>query len=365
MGRRRRSALSLWRGLVVSARMSFLRGSQSLAARVLALWLAFSPVWLGAALPAGVNQGGFLGWTNALSLRDDHGKVMVVVVPEIGGRVVQYSRGGVNALLENPDSNGKTLAQFPGGFWTGGYQCDFGPGQLGLPSRQAVWLGPHDFVAPRDQAVETASPLDVVTGLKLLKSFTLDPDTGALGVVQRMVNGSPNPARHCLHNRTLCPAGGFILFRLPKQSRHRAGWSLLRATENGSVFDGEQPASPNVRVFGDLLVAQAGGAPGKLGSDTDAGWVAYARGRLLFVKYFQTWRGAAYPGAGHTVEFSWNDQMAAIELMSPVTTLQPGQAFDFPELWQIIELKEEVTTFDDARAAAKKVPPSPFLPRAK
>lgn len=340
--------------------MNCLRG---LALRALALWLVLFPLSLRAALPAGVNQGEFLGWTNALSLRDDHGKTMAVVVPGIGGRVVQYSRGGVNALLENPDSNGKTLAEFPGGFWVGGYQCDFGPGLLGRPERRAVWLGSHDFVAPRDQTIETASPPDVVTGLRLLKSFTLDPDTGALGVVQRMINASPNPARHNLHDRTLCPAGGYVLFRLPKQSRHRAGWSLLRATEEGSLFDGEQPAAPNVAVFGDLLVAQAGGAPGKLGSYTDGGWVAYVRGRLLFVKYFQTWRGAAYPGAGHTVEFSWNDQMAALELFSPLTTLQPGQAFDFPELWQLVELKQEVTSFEDVRAAAKKLPASPFAPK--
>ena len=340
--------------------MSFLRG---LAVSAFALGLALAPASLRAASPAGVSQGNSLGWTNALSLRDDHGKVTAVVVPDIGGRVVQYSRGGVNALLENPDSNGKTLAQSPGGFWVGGYQCDFGPGLLGRPERQTVWLGPHASVAPRDQTVETASPLDAVTGLRLLKSFTLDPDTGALGVMQRMVNASPNPTRHNLHDRTLCPAGGFVLFRLPKQSRHRAGWALLRATETGSAFDGEQPVSPNVRVFGDMLVAQAAGAPGKLGSDADGGWVAYVRGRLLFVKYFQTWRGAAYAGAGHTVEFSWNDQMAALELFSPVTALQPGQAFDFPELWQLIELKEAVTSFDDARAAVKKVPPSPFAPK--
>ncbi len=332
-------------------------------ARWLAGWLVLCAGTARAALPAGVNQGPALGWTNALSLRDDHGKVMAVVVPDIGGRVVQYSRGGVNALLENAPSNGKTLAQFPGGFWVGGYQCDFGPGLLGRPERQAVWLGPHDSVAPRDQTVETASPLDLATGLRLLKSFTLDPDTGALGVMQRMVNASPNPTRHNLHDRTLCPAGGFVLLRLPKQSRHRAGWAVLRPTETGSAFDGEQPASPNVAVFGDLLVAQAAGAPGKLGSDTDGGWVAYVRGRLLFVKHFQPWRGALYAGAGHTVEFSWSDQMAALEVFSPLTALQPGQAFDFPELWQLIELKSPVTSFDDARAAAKKIPPSPFAPK--
>ena len=342
--------------------MTPLRGNRWRVAGLLALWLALVPAGLRAALPAGVNQGVFLGWTNALSLRDDHGKCAVVIVPEIGGRVLSYSRGGRNALLENPGSQGKTLAQFPEGFWVGGYRCDFGPNLLGRPERRTVWLGPHDVVAPRDQTIETASPSDMVTGLRLLKSFTLDPDTGSLGVVQRMVNAAPNPARQNLHDRTLCPAGGFLLLRLPKQSRHRAGWSLLRATESGSRFDGEQPSSPNAAVFGDLLVVQAAGVPGKLGSDTDAGWVAYVRGRLLFVKHFQTWRGAAYAGAGHTVEFSWSDQMAAVELFSPLTALAPGQAFDFPELWQLIELKEEVTTFEDARAAAKKIPPSPFTP---
>lgn len=338
--------------------MSFLR---RLVLCTFVLWFALTPAGLRAALPDGLSQGTSLGWTNSLSLRDDHGKVMAVVVPDIGGRVVQYSRSGVNALLENPDSSGKTLTQFPGGFWVGGYQCDFGPGLLGRPERQAVWLGPHDSVAPRDQTIETASPIDAVTGLRLLKSFTLDPDTGALGLMQRMVNVSPNASRHSLHDRTLCPSGGFVLMRLPKQSRYRAGWAVLRATESGSAFDGEQPAAANVAVIGDLLVAEAAGAPGKLGSDTDAGWVAYARGRLLFVKYFQTWRGAAYAGAGHTAEFSWNDQMAALELFSPVTTVLSGQAFDFPELWQLIELKEAVVNFDGARAVAKKIPPSPFV----
>lgn len=330
-----------------------------LAAGLLALWLGMATA-RSAGLPAGVNQGMFLGWSNAFSLRDDHGKCGVVIVPEIGGRVLSYSRGGRNALLENTDSQGKTLAQFPNGFWVGGYQCDFGPNLLGQPERRTTWLGPHNSVAPRDQTVETASPTDYVTGLRLLKSFTLDPDTGALGVMQRMVNAASNPARQNLHDRTLCPAGGFLLLRLPRQSRHRAGWSLLRATESGARFDGEQPSSPNAAVFGDLLVVQAAGAPGKLGSDTDADWVAYVRGRLLFVKHFQTWRGATYAGAGHTVEFSWSDQMAALELFSPLTVLAPGQAFDFPELWRLIELKEEVSTFEDARAAAKKIPPSPF-----
>lgn len=355
-----RTRLSLWRGLVVFARMICL---QAVGWRVFALSLVLCSSGLRAALPAGVNEGEFLGWTNALSLRDDHGKTTTVVVPDIGGRVVQYSRGGVNALLENPDSNGKTLARWPGGFWVGGYQCDLGPGLLGALERQGVWLGPHDFVAPRDHTVETASPLDVVTGLRLLKSFTLDPDTGALGVVQRMVNASPNPTRHHLHDRTLCPAGGFFFAPLPRQSRHRAGWAVLRVAEAGSFFDGEQPTLPNASVSGDWLAVQASGAPGKLGLDTAVGWVAYVRGKLLFVKFFPTWRGAAYAGAGHTVEFSWNDQMAALELFSPVAALQPGQAFDFPELWQLIELKEAVTSFEDARAAAKKIPPSPFAPK--
>lgn len=333
------------------------------AACWLAGWLVLCAGTVRAALPAGVNQGPALGWTNALSLRDDHGKVAAVIVPDIGGRVVQYGRGGVNALLENPESNGKTLVLSGGGFWVGGYQCDFGPGLLGRPERQVVWLGPHDFVAPREQTVETASPLDLATGLRLFKSFTLDPDTGALGVVQRMVNASPNPVRQNLHDRTLCPAGGFLILPLPKQSRHRAGWAVLRATENGSAFDGEQPAMPNVAVFGDVLVAQAAGAAGKLGSDTDAGWVAYARGRLLFVKFFKSWRGAAHADAGHTVELSWNDQMAALEVFSPLVSLAPGQAFDFPELWQLIELKEPARDFEAARAAVRKVPPSPFAPR--
>lgn len=74
------------------------------------------------------------------------------------GRVVQYGRAGLNALLENPEANGRTLARSGGGFWVGGYQCDLGPGLLGRPDRLSVWLGGHDALAPRDQTVETSGP---------------------------------------------------------------------------------------------------------------------------------------------------------------------------------------------------------------
>ena len=61
---------------------------------MLALGLALVAPWARAAMPAGVSCGVALGWTNTFTLRDDHGKTAAVIVPGIGGRVVQYSRSG-------------------------------------------------------------------------------------------------------------------------------------------------------------------------------------------------------------------------------------------------------------------------------
>ena len=48
------------------------------------------------------------------------------------------------------------------------------------------------------------------------------------------------------------------------------------------------------------------------------------------------------------------------EPLSPEVKLKPGDGYRFPEMWKIIELKDEVTSLKDARKAAKKVPRSPF-----
>jgi hypothetical protein len=324
-----------------------------------------APLWLAAAEPRvpGVAVEDYGGWTNCFVMRG--GDCKAVVVPAVGGRVLHYSLNGENIIFENPQAGGRTLKNTPGGFWAGGYQIDIGPELRGIPDHKWLWYGIWEARAPRPYTVYTHSDPELTVGVQLEKEFVMDPDTGDLGVTQRMRNIITNDVSFCLWDRTLCRAGGFAFFPLNKESRFKAGWAIRRGSKVPEYrYDGDKPSDDRVRVIDGVLVAQAKALPDarelKVGADSDAGWIAYARGKLLFVKYFPVTRGGVYSDGGNTVEFYCSERVAELEPLSPEVTLRPGDTYVFPEKWTLIELEKEVTTYAQARALVKRIPKSPF-----
>ena len=129
-------------------------------------------------------------------------------------------------------------------------------------------------------------------------------------------------------------------------------------------YESEKPADPRVRILEGVLVAQAKALPGaselKVGADSDAGWIAYVRGKVMFVKFFPVFPKGNYSDGGNTVEFYCSDRVAELEPLSPEVTLKSGENYSFPEQWTLIELEKEVTSYDQARALVKRIPKSPF-----
>src|SRR5437016_4003181 len=103
----------------------------------------------------------------------------VVVVPAVGGRVLHFGPPDANLIFENPDSDGKTLANTKGGFWVGGYQCDIGPETRGLPDHKEMWMGQYTS-KPSPQGVTVTSAPDAATGIQIEKEFKLG--AGALKI---------------------------------------------------------------------------------------------------------------------------------------------------------------------------------------
>ncbi|MBI5775029.1 MAG: DUF4380 domain-containing protein [Verrucomicrobia bacterium] len=311
-------------------------------------------------MPNGVTLLTHTGWADSMLMTSSRESVKVVVAPAVGGRIVHYGLRGENILYENPASFGRTLADGRSSFSVGGYQCDVGPEIRGLPPHRAMWMGPHAYTSARPFAIRTTSPADTGLGLKLEKEIVMDPETGDLGITQRMKNISDLEVAYCLWDRTLCAGGGFAFFPLKKKSRFPARWSVRKEFEGKLYYDGDQPELPNVKVLDGVLVAKAEGAPGKLGADSDAGWIAYTRGKQLFVKYYPYFPGGDYTDGGNSVEFYWSDKVGELEPLSPQVRLRPGESYAFPEKWTLIELEEEATTFEQARSLVKKIPPTPF-----
>ena len=316
-------------------------------------------------LPKGVEVRPYTGWAESVFLNAAERPVQAVVVPAIGGRIVHFSLDGQNILFENAASQGKTLAESKGGFWVGGYQCDAGPEIRGLEAHQGLFSGPHHWRPQGDFSIRTHSEMDRYLGVRIEKDLVLDPESGDLGLTQRMVNDSAHTVSYCLWDRTLCKGGGFAFFPLNKKSRFKSGWSIRVKAGEQLMYEGNQPYSPKVEVADGILVAEASGEDTKVGADSDAGWVAYTRGKLLFVKYFPYTAAGNYSDGGNSVEVYFDQRVAELEPISPEMKLQPGQNFTFPDKWTLIALDKEVATPDEERKLVKRIPPSPFKKEVK
>ena len=316
-------------------------------------------------LPEGIEARTHFGWPNCFELVAADPVVRAVVAPAVGGRIVHYGLKYENILFENPGSAGKTLANTKDGFWVGGYQCDIGPELRGIPEHQTLWAGQYQGVTGKDYTVTVTSESDTALGIQLGKEIVMDPETGHLGITQWMKNVSDKEVAYCLWDRTLCKGGGFAFFPLSKKSHFPARWSIRNKIDTRYVYDGKTPESPNVRILDGVLVAKTTGSATKVGADSDAGWIAYARDRLLFVKFFPYYPKADYTDGGNSVELYFDQSVAELEPLSPEVKLKPGEIYTFPEQWVLIELKKSVTTFEQARALVRQVPRSPFRGAAR
>lgn len=330
-------------------------------AYALSLAIAVQGADKAATQPRGVVSITHTGWEGSFMLSAPTAVVKAVIVPQVGGRVIHYSLEGENIIWENPAGFGKTLATAKEGFYVGGYQCDLGPELRwpAIPNHRALWMGVHQGAAHKNHSVKTLSEPDATLGIQMEKEITIDADTGELGITQRMRNTSQHETAFCLWDRTLCNGGGYAFFPLNKKSRFPAGWSVRGKLENRMFYDGDKPQCPQSRLLDGVLVTRCEGEPTKLGADSDAGWIAYARGRLLFVKYFPYFPKGDYTDGGNSVELYF-DHRAELEPLSPEVKLKPGQTYDFPEMWLLIKLDAEVKSHEQARALVKLVPPSPF-----
>ena len=304
---------------------------------------------------AGVFVGNYSGWSNCIELQATNKAADAIIVPAIGGRVLHFSIGGESILFEPPEGAGKSLATARPGFPVGGYQVDIGPESLVLPEHPQLWQGRHTWTSPADWHVQVTSGKDPKTGLEIRKSIRLDPETGALHLMQWVDNKAPADITLCLRDRTLCQGGGFVFFPLNPKSRFPAGWSLRRKAGDRVTYDGATPFSPKVRVIDGVLIAKTEGESQRLGADSDAGWIAYARGRLLFVKFFNWYADGAYRDSGNSVETSWDGTSVELETRSPETRLRRYNPYGFAGRWRLLPLEEPATTFDQVRALAARV----------
>ena len=287
------------------------------------------------AVGADVEGGKFItyfGYTSAIELTNS--SVKVVLCPEVGGRVLEYSLKGKNSLYLSDAEKSWRPGDPPQG---SAGRFDIGP-ELVIPQRKILWSGAWkgEIIGPRHARL--TSPDDSSTGTRLVRDFVLDASNTKLSCTQTIHNISNSTTEWCHWSRTFAVGKGICLIPLTQPSRFPNSYVMY---EEGSLIN-MKPEDPNIRVRdGFVEILKAPRKP-KLGFDSYAGAIAYlAPNDLLFLKRFQTFPDRVYnEAAGLTVSVWYPDgDMIELEPIGPRERLQPGKSASFTEEWWLADMK--------------------------
>lgn len=304
-------------------------------ARLLSLLvLSAATRWCPAGMPAepraedaaGARVVRYFGYDHAIELSND--SVRVVLCPQVGGRVLEYSLHGVNALyLSDADRSwqpGDRPAASAGRF-------DIGP-ELVVPRRDVLWTGEWTGEVTGTRAARLTSQPDDATGVQLVRDFRLHDDSTRLLCTQTIRNVSSESREWCHWSRTFATGGGICLIPLSPRSRFPHHYVLYEDRGLLNFY----PEDPGIRRRDGYLEILSAPRKPKLGFDSQAGRLVYvAPNDLLFVKRYPVFPDRVYnEAAGLTLSVWYPDgDMVELEPIGPRERLAPGESASFTEEW--------------------------------
>ncbi|MBI3463931.1 MAG: hypothetical protein HY000_12865 [Planctomycetes bacterium] len=270
----------------------------------------------------------FHGYPDCLDLRND--TTRVVLCPVSGGRVLEYSLKGDNALyLEEAETGKPHDPNAPASITAGRF--DIGPEKT-IPSHPLLWSGKWtgELLGPR--AARLVSQQDQATGTQLVREFRLADSGSRLECQQTIRNVSHEPTEWCHWSRTFARGNGICLIPLTSPSRFPNRYVMYEDGDRINI----RPTDPHIRTRDGFLEIFDVPRQPKLGMDSYAGWFAYlTRDNLLFIKRFPVYRDRVYnEAAGLTISI-WYPQDLRVELepIGPRERLAPGESASFTEEW--------------------------------
>lgn len=274
----------------------------------------------------------FHNYDKAIELKNE--TTRVVLCPQAGGRVLEYSRHGKNALfLDDAEKAWKPGAKIP---ITAG-RFDIGP-ELVIPNREVLWSGEWQGEITGDFSARLTSQPDKATGVQLVRDFELAKDSSRLSCKQTIKNVSTEVKEWCHWSRTFATGNGVCVIPVTDNSRFPNKYVMY---ETGSMIN-IKPVDPNIKLRDGFLEITGVPRQPKLGFDSYAGWFAYVtRDDLLFVKRFKTNRDWVYNEAAGLTISVWYPENLRVELepIGPRQTLKPGEQSSFMEEWWLGDFK--------------------------
>lgn len=277
----------------------------------------------------------YYGYSKAVLLENE--TTRVVLCPQVGGRVLEYSLNGKNALyLSDAEKSWKPgdRAQSSAG------RFDIGPEYI-IPARPQLWSGEWAVEINGPRTVTLTSVKDTATGVQLSRRFELASDSSNLSCTQSIRNTSSTVKEWCHWSRTFAVGKGICVIPLSDRAKHPVsrfptGYVMYK----GRGLINVKPSDPAIRMVDNALQIFPTPSEPKLGFDSYAGEILYAAPNdLLFVKRFETFPDRVYnEAAGLTISVWYPDrEMVELEPIGPRERLNPGDSASFTEHWWLAE----------------------------
>jgi hypothetical protein len=273
----------------------------------------------------------FQGYSQAVELK--LGKTRAVICPQAGGRVLEFSVDGADAMYLDPDEK-NWQPDKPGPLSAGRF--DYGP-ELTVAPHPKAWAGEWAAEITRAHSVRLTSPREDA-GIQLVREFRLLPRDRfvCLSCVQTLTNISNRTREVCHWGRSFSPGGGICVVPLGERpSRFPSKYAMYEenAIINVKSFD------ERIRERDGCLEITAPPRKPKLGFGSYAGWLAYVMpNNRMFVKRFPTFPDRVYNEAAGLTLSVWYPTGPRIELepIGPRERLKPGESASFTEDWWLL-----------------------------
>jgi hypothetical protein len=334
-----------------------------------------------------ITRSTFKGWQDySLS----NGLITLLVVPDVGGRAIQFELGTHPYFFVNPELAGKILPRDEndrGSEWAnyGGDKDWLAPQGFDASDE---WAGPPDYTidgsrytaevikdTPEEVALQVTSPPDERSGLIIRRIYHVERGSTRVRVEHNMQNISAHNVRwgfqEVTQSDTLDPDD--------RQEPNRDVWMYCPVNPRsrfpkGYIVQFGEVTHPAYHVRPDGLFAlQCLYQVAQVGLDSDAGWLSVSNGKTqhAFVERFRFVPGVQYPD-NCTVEF-WlngphrqikvpdrtNENLPAVpfyletEIVSPFFELKPGESGHFETEWFASRSPRPVIGVTDAGAVSE------------
>ncbi len=286
----------------------------------------------------------YKGWSNVYCFQTP--SMQIVVVADVGARIMEYGPIGRNIFWQDPALWGATL-RAKGFFMPGGSQFDLldeKGGENISVKEPCLWIGEYTVELKSPNHLTAVSPVGPTTGLQIVRDIEIDPATGKVVIAQTVQNRSKHRNKVSIWDRTWTVGPCNLDIPVTADAQWPEGWAFI-GSKDGELFTSprsSRAAAAEQFQYADgiLTVKPLGTVCQTIMKGTD-GWMAYVQDNLIYMKRYSIVPGV-YPLANWPVSVwlsdpKFKDHMLMVELepTSPVYDLAPGQTCRFQEEWQL------------------------------